>query len=829
MRWVLYPFLALIGLAVLGMATVAAVVAFAWPKLPSLEILTDYRPKIPLRIYTADNYLIGEYGEERRNFVDITTVPDVLKHAILAAEDERFYEHPGVDVLGIARAAMANVVSGGRGQGASTITMQVARNFFLTREKTFTRKLYEILLSLKIEKNLSKDQILGLYINQIYLGRRAYGFSAAARTYYNKPLADLSIGEAAMLAGLPKAPSRYNPVVNPQRARLRQHYVLRRMNELGYITTEQMETAKEEPFRAVAADRNEASNVHADYVAEMARQIAVEQFEDKAYELGIKIITTIRKDEQDAAYAALRDGLMAYDQRHGYRGPERFIDLPPAGELRDEAMDMALDETPDFGDMLAAVVVAASPKAVTVYRDGQQIEIAGKALAFAAPMLSEKAPAAKRIRPGAIVRIHDEGDDGWRLLQLPDVEGALISVNTHDGAVRALVGGFDYFKNKFNHATQAYRQPGSSFKPFVYSAALERGFSPGSYVEDEPLYFPPGVTGSQAWEPANYDHKYEGPMTLRRALAKSKNMVSIRLLQSIGADYAQDFATRFGFSTEHTPAYLTMALGAGEATPWQMATGYAVFANGGYRIEPYIIQEIQDSEGNVLARVDPPVAGKSAARVIDERNAFVMDSLLRGVVQAGTGARAKRLGRKDLAGKTGTTNDYVDAWFCGYNPDVVAIAWVGFDKPSNLGRGETGGRTALPVWMDYMKVALEGMEEKSLPKPPRLERKAAVDGIEPDWVYAENEAPIPPELPDDLLEHATRPMDAPSEIIPAFPGGLFGDDSAPQQPIQIKPRTQPPAPVEDLRPTPVAPLPDSEAAPEEAPRSAPTIRSMPPR
>ncbi len=819
MRWVLYPFFALIGLAVLGAATLAAVVAFAWPKLPSLEILTDYRPKIPLRIYTADGHLIGEYGEERRNFVGISDVPEVLKHAILAAEDERFYEHPGVDVLGIARAAAANLVSGGRGQGASTITMQVARNFFLTREKTLTRKIYEILLSLKIEKNLTKDEILGLYINQIYLGRRAYGFSAAAKTYYGKPLAELSAGQAAMLAGLPKAPSKYNPVVNPKRARLRQQYVLRRMRELNYIDDATLESASAEPFKAVANDRNEASTVHADYIAEMARQIAVEQFEDKAYELGIRIITTITKAEQEAAYQALRDGLLAYDMRHGYRGPEHFIELPPAGDLRNEAMDEVLDNTADFGDLLAAVVVAASPKEVSVYRDGETHKITGKALKFAAPMLRAKAPAAKRIRPGAVVRIQQDEKGVWTLLQLPEVEGALLAIDAKDGAVRALAGGFDYFRNKFNHATQAYRQPGSSFKPFVYSAALERGFSAGSYVEDEPLYFPAGVTGSQEWEPANYDHKYEGPMTLRRALAKSKNMVSIRLLQSIGTDYAQDYVSRFGFSPDRIPAYLTMALGAGSATPWQMATGYAVFANGGYRVQPYVIKEILDNDGHVLARVDPPVAGKSAARVIDERNAFVMNSLLQGVINAGTGVRAKSLGRTDLGGKTGTTNDYVDAWFCGFNPDVVAISWVGFDQPRKMGRAETGGRTALPIWLDYMRVALKGKESTPMAKPPRVDRVAAIEGVEPDWVYAENEAPIPPELPDDLLEHATAPMDAPSEAIGAFPSDLFGD-SPPQKPIRIQPRAQPPAPVEDLRPTPAPVL-------EAAPR--PVISPMPQR
>ena len=819
MRWVLYPIFALFGLAVLGLATLAAVAAFAWPKLPSLDILTDYRPKIPLRIYTSDGHLIGEYGEERRTFVSIADVPQVLKHAILAAEDERFYEHPGVDLMGIARAASANLMSGGKRQGASTITMQVARNFFLTREKTLTRKLYEVLLSLKIERNLTKDQILELYINQIYLGRRAYGFSAAAKTYYGKPLADLTVGEAAMLAGLPKAPSAYNPVVNPERAQLRQHYVLRRMRELNAIDDTTLAAARAEPIRTVVGDKNEALNIHAAYVAEMARQIAVEQFEDKAYELGIRIITTITRAEQEAAYHALRDGLRAYDLRHGYRGPERFIELPPASDLRDETMEVALSESPDYGDMLAAVVIEATPAKVTVFRAGKTYEISGKGLKFAAPMLTAKAPAAKRIRPGAVVRIRQDEKAAWHLLQLPQVEGALVAIDADSGSIRALVGGFDYFRNKFNHATQAMRQPGSSFKPFIYSAALERGFSPGSYVEDEPLYFPPGVTGSQAWEPANYDHKYDGPMTLRRALARSKNMVSIRLLQSIGPDYAQDFITRFGFSAEHHPAYLTMALGAGAATPWQLASAYAVFANGGYRVQPYIIKEIVDDNGVTIAKVDPPVAGKTAARVIDERNAFVIDSMLREVVRAGTATRARVLRRDDIAGKTGTTNDYLDAWFCGYNPEVVAISWVGFDQPRNLGRGETGGATALPIWIDYMKVALDGRQDMPPRQPTRVNRIAATDEVEPDWVYAENDPPIPPEITHDLLDDGTVAMEAPSEAIPAFPRELFGLPPLRKTP-QAPPRVQAPAPVEDLRPTPAPVL-------EAAPR--PVIRSMPAR
>ncbi len=828
MRWVLYPFLALTGLAILGLATVAAVVAFAWPKLPSLDILTDYRPKIPLRIYTADNRLIGEYGEERRSFVNIDEVPDVLKHAVVAAEDERFYEHPGVDIVGIARAASVNLMSGGKLQGASTITMQVARNFFLTREKTLTRKIYEVLLAFKIERNLSKDKILELYLNQIYLGRRAYGFSAAAQTYYGKKLADLTVGEAAMLAGLPKAPSAYNPVANPSRARLRQHYVLRRMRELNYIDEIAYAAALEEPVRTVSgggggnddSERGDISFIHADYIAEMARRIAVEQFGDKAYELGIRITTTITRDEQEAAYEALRDGLLAYDQRHGYRGPERFIELPPGGDLRDEAMNEALAATPDYGDLLAAVVVESSPSKVKVYRGGERFEISGSGLKFAAPMLSQKAPAAKRIRPGAVVRIRKHGKAGWKVLQLPNVEGALVALDAGSGAIRALVGGFDYGLNKFNHVTQAMRQPGSAFKPFIFSAALERGFSAGSYVEDEPLYFPPGVTGTRSWEPANYDHRYEGPMTLRRALARSKNMVSVRLLQSIGTEYAQDFITRFGFSAADHPAYLTMALGSGAATPWQMAEGYAVFANGGYRIEPYIIQEIQDSDGNTLARVDPPIAGTTAARVIDARNAYVMDSLMRDVIRAGTGTRARKLGRSDIAGKTGTTNDYVDAWFCGYNPDVVTVSWVGFDQPRNLGRGETGGAAALPIWIDFMKVALDGREEKSLPIPPRLNRVSSSGEVAADWVYAENQPPIPPELPDDLLEDDSIATEALIEAIPAFPGELFANRPIPRPttPTPSIPPSMPPPLFEERR---SAPAPVREATPR------PIIRHMP--
>ncbi|WP_418648089.1 penicillin-binding protein 1A [Thauera butanivorans] len=796
MRWVLYPIAALLALVVLGLATLAAITLFAWPNLPSLESLTDYQPRVPLRVYTSDGYLLGEFGEERRDVVRIAEVPALLKHAILAAEDERFYEHAGVDPVGIARAALSNLTTGGRGQGASTITMQVARNFFLTREKTYNRKLYEILLSFKIEHELSKDQILELYINQIYLGQRAYGFAAAARTYYGKTLDELTLPEAAMLAGLPKAPSAFNPVVNPARAALRQQYVLRRMVETGIITPSDFENAiaAATPTRnrrdITAAGKPQESSIHGDYVAEMARQIAVEQFGDKAYELGIRIFTTVTRKDQEAAYAALRKGVMDYDRRHGYRGPEAFAELPP-NDAAPEQLDELLAGRSDYDDLLAAVVLQASTKQVTVYRRGEEIEISGNGLRFAAPMLADKAPQTRRIRRGAIVRIRDTGKDGWEISQVPEVQSALVAIDPRDGAVRALVGGFDFNRSKFNHVTQGQRQPGSSFKPFIYSAALERGYGPGHVVDDEPLYFPPGVTGSQAWEPKNYDGRYAGPMTIRDALARSKNMVSIRILQDITPRYAQDYIGRFGFDSAKNPPYLPMALGAGSVTPWELAGGYAVFANGGFRVDPYVVKEIYDGNGKLIARTDPPVASESAPRVLDPRNAWLMDSMLQDVVSRGTAARARSLKRNDLAGKTGTTNDYLDAWFCGYNPDLVAVSWVGFSQPRNLGRGETGGAAALPIWIDYMRTALAGTPEIQRPRPGGLIQIEAGDGSRQDYQYAEYDPPEPPLAPDWLRQmfasdHGPA-LEAPEEAIPPPP----------------IPAAQAPAPVEDRMPVPI--------------------------
>jgi penicillin-binding protein 1A len=760
-RIIVYPVIVLLGLAVIGIALAMIVLALAYPNLPSLETLTDYRPKIPLRVYTADGYLIGEYGEERRAVISIQEVPAVMKQAILAAEDDRFYQHSGVDYPGILRAASANLVGGGKRQGASTITQQVARNFFLSGEKTYTRKLYEALLSFKIENNLSKDQILELYINQIFLGQRAYGFAAAAQIYFGKPLKDISIAEAAMLAGLPKAPSVYNPIVNPKRAKIRQQYVLRRMHELGNISDVQYEAALKEPL--VIKRELAGYAVHAEYAAEMARQIATERFPEDVYSRGLKVYTTLIKADQEAAYASLRRGVMDYDRRHGYRGAESYLDMKDIKSDQDEAIDEALQDIPDAGDLIPALVLAADSKQIHAYRKGGDIvTLSGDAMKFAAAMLDDKAPANKRIKRGAIIRLlkNDKGD--WQISQLPEVESAFVAVDPKSGAIRALVGGFDFNRNKFNHVTQAWRQPGSSFKPFIYSAALEKGFNPSTFINDEPIVISASQTGSQAWEPHNYDGKYEGPMQMRTALAKSKNMVSIRILQSIGTRYAQDYSSRFGFDAEKHPPYLTMALGAGSVTPWQMATAYSVFANGGYRINPYVVSEIRDEKNNVLAQAAPVPAGEGSVRAIDPRNAFLMDSMLRDVTIYGTAAKASvALKRKDLAGKTGTTNEYVDAWFCGYQMTAAACAWIGFDQPRNLGNKETGGAAALPIWIGYMGRALKDVPMQTPSMPEGI--TAFGSGRERSYIYNENvvkEAP-PEEDADEAAPVAPNLLNLP--------------------------------------------------------------------
>jgi len=748
-RWWFYPALIAVSLVLVAAGVGALTVVLLWPNLPSLDVLTDYRPKIPLRIYSAEGELIGEFGEEKRAVVRIQDVPQVMKAAILAAEDDRFYQHGGVDYLGVARAAIANVR--GRREGASTITMQVARAFFLTREKTLARKLSEVLLAFKIEANLTKDQILELYLNQIFLGNRAYGFASAANVYFGKSLSDLTVAEAALLAGLPQAPSRQNPFANLKRAKERQQYVLRRMNEVGWLSADQYKKALAEPLR-LNVNQRETFAFRADYVAEMARAAVYEQYGEPAYVSGIRVTTTISRAHQESAYQGLRQGVLEYDRRHGYRGPEAYATLPSDNADLEDAIEEALQEREVVGDLVPAVVVEASSReVVAVLRRGDTVKVSGEGLKFAARALTERNPD-RAIRRGAVIRLQAGEKGAWSIAQVPRVESALVALDPQNGAILALAGGFDYGANKFNHATQAWRQPGSSFKPFIYSAALEKGFTPATILNDAPFVIEASKTGGQLWEPKNYDGKYEGPMRLRTALAKSKNMVSIRLLQAIGPNYAQDYIQRFGFDPKMHPAYLTMALGAGATTPLQMAGAYAIFANGGYRVKPWFISRIEDNRGEVLYAAKPEVAGTDAERVLDERNAFIMTTLMRDVVRYGTAARAMSLGRQDLAGKTGTTNDHVDAWFAGFQGHLVAVAWIGYDTPANLGTNETGGLAALPIWMGYAGKVLKGVPETELKTPPgvvAVNINPATGLREPsgasktsEFFYAESQPPI---------------------------------------------------------------------------------------
>ena len=718
-------------LATLGLTfavLVGIALAVAYPNLPSITSLTDYRPKLPLRVYSSDGVLLGEFGEERRSFVPIAQIPKVMKDAVLAIEDSRFYDHGGVDYVGMLRAGLAQF-SEARSQGASTITMQVARNFYLTTEKTFTRKIYEVLLTWKIESQLSKDQILEAYMNQIFLGQRAYGFAAAAEIYFGKPLQDLSVAEAAMLAGLPKAPSAYNPIVNPRRATIRQQHIIERMLDNGYISAEQAAGARAEKLRY----RSQSDvAVHAEFVAETARQLIFAQYGEATYSRGLNVTLTVNAAEQALAYRALRRGLMEFELRQIYRGPEAYVDLPAQPAHIDTRVAEALTDHPDNDDLRAAVVLEASPrKVLAVLQDGEEVSITGDGLKPAASGLGDKAAAKKQIRRGAVVRLLKTAKGQWTLTQVPEVEGGFVALDPATGSIRALVGGFDYRKSKFNHVTQAWRQPGSSFKPFIYSAALEKGFTPATVINDAPLFFDAGTTGSQPWEPKNYDGTFEGPMPLKRALAKSKNMVSIRVLQAVSPPFAQEWVTRFGFDADKHPAYLTMALGAGSVTPLQMASAYGVFANGGYLVPPRLIERLSDSKGRVLMQAESPVLDESL-RTLDARNAFVMTSLLQEVTRSGTAARAQAtLKRQDIYGKTGTTNDSMDAWFAGWHANVVAVVWIGYDNPKKLGDRETGGGLALPVWIEYMAQALKGTP---------LKEAAAPDGVVNvggDWIYDE--------------------------------------------------------------------------------------------
>jgi penicillin-binding protein 1A len=712
-------------------ATIAGVaLAVAYPNLPDISELIDYRPKLPLRIYSADGLMLGEFGEERRNLTPIAQIPKVMKDAVLAIEDSRFYTHSGVDYRGLLRAAVANLGKV-KSQGASTITMQVARNVYLSSEKTFTRKLYEVLLTFKLEHLLSKDQILEIYMNQIYLGNRAYGFAAACESYFGKPLKDITIAEAAMLAGLPKSPSGNNPITNPARARQRQLYIIERMEENGYITEAEADAAKKEEVKVRSGFVS--FPVHAEYIAETVRQLVYAQYGDETYTRGLNVTTTIVAKEQEAAYKALRKGIMDYEKRQIYRGPEEFVQLPSGGGTDlDDAVDDALSDHPDNGDVMAAVVLEAGPKKIVAVRqNGEQFDIVGEGLRPAQSGLSDKAQPKVKIRRGAVIRVMRTPKNTWEITQLPEVEGAFVALDPRDGGIHALVGGFDFNKNKFNHVTQAWRQPGSGFKPFIYSAALEKGFTPTTVINDAPLFFDAGVTGGQPWEPKNYDGKFEGPMQLHDALKKSKNMVSIRILQAVGAQNAQDWITRFGFDADKHPPYLTMALGAGSVTPMQMATGYAVFANGGYRVNPWLVTKITDQKGKTLVESQPPLPNESV-RAIDARNAFIMDRLLGEVARSGTAAKVyQTFKRPDLYGKTGTTNDSIDTWFNGFHPTLVAIVWIGYDQPKSLGDRETGGGLSLPVWLSFMETALKGVPIME-PTPPE-----GVVNVGGEWYYEE--------------------------------------------------------------------------------------------
>jgi penicillin-binding protein 1A len=720
-----------LGLVVAGtvalICVIAVALAVAYPNLPDISELADYRPKLPLRVFSAEGILIGEFGEERRNLTPISTIPKVMKDAVLAAEDARFYEHGGVDYKGMLRAGMANM-NRAKSQGASTITMQVARNVYLSSEKTLTRKIYEVLLTFKLEHMLSKDQILEIYLNQIYLGNRAYGFAAASEAYFGKPLAEITIAQAAMLAGLPKAPGANNPVNNPARARGRQLYVIDRMQEAGFINADQAAQARKEELHL--RDAADPSRLHAEYVAETVRQLMYAQYGDSTYTRGLKVYTTLVAADQAAAYRALRRGIMDYERRQIYRGPEKFVDLPNDAKELDEAVDDALADHPDNGDVMSAVVLKANPKEIQAVRgNGDAVQITGDGLKPAQSGLSDKAPPNIRIRRGAVIRVVKTPKGAWEITQLPEVEGAFVAMDPRDGAVKAMVGGFDFDKNKFNHVTQAWRQPGSSFKPFIYSAALEKGFTPSTVINDAPLFFDAGTTGGQPWEPKNYDGTFEGQMSMRRALMKSKNMVSIRILQSIGTRYAQDWVTNFGFEREKHPAYLPMALGAGSVTPMQMATAYSVFANGGYRVNPYLVTRVTDHKDKVLVDKQPPLLNETL-RAVPQRNAFLMASLLQSVASGGTAAKAQAtLKRTDIYGKTGTTNDSLDAWFAGFQPTMAAVAWMGYDTPRKLGDRETGGGLSLPIWINFMETAIKGVPVAEVPAPP------GVVNVGGEWYY----------------------------------------------------------------------------------------------
>ena len=739
MRRVLAAFAWLTGVGLLTLAAAGVIVwAYLVPRLPSVDALRDVPLKVPLRVYSRDERLIAQFGELRRRPVRLEDIPEALRMAVVATEDEHFRRHYGVDWRGIVRALAHLARTREKGPGGSTITMQVARNFFLGREKTYFRKLNEILLALMIERELSKDEILELYLNKIFLGHRAYGVAAAAEVYYRRTLDQLDLAQMAMIAGLPQRPSSLNPVTNPKGARARRNHVLRRLHETGYIGEAALRAASEAPV--TAALHTPTVETRAPYVAEMVRRETEDALGAAAYTGAYDVHTTIDGRLQAAAVRALREALMEYDRRHGYRGPEDRYELgtPPDPSRLAEA----LRGVPAAGGLAPAVVTGVGAKAAAVYVRGEgEVTLPWEGIAWARPFVhvNRRGPAPKKaadvLAPGDLVRVQ-RGEDGWRLAQVPEVQGALVAMDPEDGAILALVGGFDFDRSKFNRGVQARRQPGSSFKPFIYAAALAQGFTAASLVNDAPIVFGDS-TLDRGWRPENYSGKFFGPTRLREALVKSRNLVSIRLSREIGLDFILDYVRRFGFDPERLPRGLSLALGSGEITPLEAATGYSVLANGGFAVRPWLVERVQDRAGEPV-RVAAPVrvcrecaAGgatetAAARRVLPAGDAWILQSMLRDVVRHGTGRKALELGRGDLAGKTGTTNNQHDAWFCGFVPGLVAVAWVGFDDHETLGSHEVGGRAALPMWMKFMRAALDGVPER-IPPPPEGLVKIRID------------------------------------------------------------------------------------------------------